>query len=1046
MERRDFLKLVGITGAGAMTACDQKIGPQTLVPYLVPPDDVTPGVPTWYASTCRECPAGCGVHVKTTEGRVIKLEGNPESPVNRGKLCARGQAAHQNLYDPDRIKGPKRLADGRYLDVGWDDAVEALAERLVEGRSEPGSVVLLTGLQTGTRARLYEEWARTVGARWVVYEPFAHEAILEANRRVFGEAAIPTYDLEGADLVVSFGADYLETWISPVRYGREWAAMHAVRDAGAGESGSPGLVVAVEPRLSMTASNADEWVSARPGTEHLVALAMANVLGAGAEAAGWTPDRAAEATGVPAETIERLARLFRIRRSLALPGGVATAHRQATAAAVAVNLLNQAGGAVGDTLRLTTPVTGGVERSYESIGDLTAELKAGRVSTILFGDTNPVYSLPPGLGFAESLRQAALRVSFSPVFDETASWCNLLLPDHTPLESWGDWVPEEGIASLVQPAMQPVFNTRSTPDLLLETWRRVRGTAAAADTTAQAAAADTTAQAGATPAAPTGASPAASLDAATWYDYLRAAWSDRAPTAAAWAETLKRGGIWTGAASAVITAARPVGSVAAGPETALDEPGAEAPAEAQVEPVAFEPAEFEGPAEGDAFYLQVYPHIAMYDGRLANRPWLQELADPVTSSCWQTWVEIHPDVAEERGLKDGDMVEIESPYGTLQAPVLLYPGVRQDTVAMPLGRGHTRMGRYAGGRGANPVEILPPTSERHGGGFVYQSVRVSLTPTGAWVPPLRQQETSDQHDREIARAIPMAEALSGAAGHAADHAAGHGEVLTVERATQDASPESPYRWGMAISLDACTGCGACVTACQAENNVPWVGPERVARSRQMTWLRIERFFEEKPDGGLETRHLPMLCQHCGAAPCEPVCPVFATYHNPDGLNVQVYNRCVGTRYCSNNCPYKVRYFNWFTYEWPEPLNWSLNPDVTRREKGVMEKCTYCVQRINAAKIAIKEEGPDAVVPDGYFQTACQQTCPTDAIVFGNLKDPESRAGRLSRGTLAYSVLGELNTRPANFYLKQVNERMPDGSSGFADQARPAPVEAEVGGS
>ncbi|HKY60549.1 MAG TPA: molybdopterin-dependent oxidoreductase, partial [Gemmatimonadota bacterium] len=984
MERRDFLKVVGITGAGAVTACDQKIGPQTLVPYLVPPDDVTPGVATWYASTCRECPAGCGVHVKTREGRVIKLEGNPGSPVNRGKLCARGQAAHQHLYDPDRLKGPKRLVDGRYVDVGWDDAVAALAERLVEGRAEPGSVVLVTGLQTGTRARLYEEWTRAVGARWVVYEPFAHEALLEANRRVFGQAAIPTYDIEGAELVISFGADYLETWVSPVRYGREWAGMHAIRETDR-EARRPGLVVAVEPRLSMTASNADEWVAPRPGTEHLVALAMANALGAGGEAAAWTPSRASEATGVPAGTIERLAELFRTRRSVALPGGVATAHRQATAAAVAVNLLNQAGGAVGDTVRPATTVTGGVERAFQAVADLAAALRAGRVRTILFGDANPVYALPSSLGFDEALKQAHFRVSFSPVFDETASWCHLLLPDHTPLESWGDWVPEDGIASLVQPAMRPIFNTRSMPDVLLEAHRRMRGGAAGA------APADTTA----VPAAGT-----LSLEAGTWYDYLRAAWSDRAPTADRWADVLKAGGVWEGAVATTAAAApeeEPVPVSGGLPEGPMERETAE---------IAFGPAEFEGP-EDDAFYLHIYPHVAMYDGRTANRPWLQELADPTTSSCWQTWVEVHPTVAGEKGLKDGDVVALESPYGRIEAPVLSYPGIRRDSVAMPLGRGHTRMGRYAAERGVNPVAILPPESERQSGGFVYQSVRVTLTPTGAWVPPLRHQETDSQHDRGIARAVPLAEAQGAAVAH---ETGGHGEPLTVQRVALDSDPDGPYRWGMAISIDACTGCGACVTACQAENNVPWVGAERVARSRQMTWLRIERFFEERDDGGLETRHVPMMCQHCGAAPCEPVCPVFATYHNPDGLNIQVYNRCVGTRYCSNNCPYKVRYFNWFTYEWPEPLNWGLNPDVTRREKGVMEKCTFCVQRINAAKLEARNRGPGEVVPDGAFQTACQQTCPTDAIVFGNLKDSESRAARLANGPLAYSVLEELNTR------------------------------------
>jgi molybdopterin-containing oxidoreductase family iron-sulfur binding subunit len=326
----------------------------------------------------------------------------------------------------------------------------------------------------------------------------------------------------------------------------------------------------------------------------------------------------------------------------------------------------------------------------------------------------------------------------------------------------------------------------------------------------------------------------------------------------------------------------------------------------------------------------------------------------------------------------------------------------------------------------NPIALPPPTADPESGGFAWQGVRVKVTKSGAWVPPLTFQGSDSDHGRKLAEAVPMAEALRLVAGHAEPHAEEHhlGEdiPLTVERVARDSDVESPYRWGMAISLDACTGCNACVAACNAENNLPFVGPERVAKSRFMTWIRIERYFEEKPGGRLETHHLPMLCQHCGAAPCEPVCPVYATYHNPDGLNVQVYNRCVGTRYCSNNCPYKVRYFNWFQYEWPEPLNWGLNPDVVVREKGVMEKCTYCVQRINAAKIAIKDRGPDAVIPEGMFQTACQQTCPTDAIVFGNLKDPESRVARLAGGPLAYSALEILNTRPANFYLKQVTDR------------------------
>ena len=987
MERREFLRLIGITGAGAVTACDEKIGPQALIPYLVPPETITPGVPTWYASTCRECPAGCGVHVKTREGRVIKLEGNPDSPVNRGKLCARGQAAHQHLYDPDRLTGPRRLADGNYVDAAWDDAVAAVAQGL--GRAtRPGAVVLLTGLQTGTRARLYQEWAAAFGADWITYEPFANEAVLEAHRRVLGTAAIPTYDIAGAEFVISFGADFLSTWVSPVRFSVDWAAMHAFRGGAEERDRRRGTFVAVEPRMSMTASNADEWLAAKPGTEHLVALGMANVLGAGGDAAAWTPARVAEATGVPAEAIERLARRFGERRSVALPGGIGAQHEHATAAAAAVALLNQAGGAVGDTVRMTPGLTGGVEGSYRRVAELVERMRNGQVEAILVGDVNPVYALPPGLGFEAALERVPLRVCLSSVFDETASHCHWLLPDHTPLESWGDWVPEPGVVSIQQPAMRPVFETRATPDVLLQLHRA--------------------------PAAPA----ATGLGAASWYDYLRAAWMDRAPTAAAWAELLKAG-VWLGAApaSAPATTGAPTAGVAP--------PGSRSAA-AGAEPLDFAPAAFMGPEGDDVFPLHLFPHHAVYDGRGANQPWLQELPEPAATVMWQSWLEVHPELADRMGIENGDVVAVESPHGKVEVPAIVYPGIRPDTVAMPLGRGHSRMGRYAEGFGVNPVALLSGAVDPLSGALAYQTVAVRVTRTGERVSPLRAQGSDSQHGRGFAQATPLAEAIAAAAAHAAGHgAAGEGAphvAMTVERAAQDSSKDGPYRWGMAISLDACTGCGACVVACQAENNIPFVGPERVAKSRQMQWIRIERFIEEKPEGGIETRHVPMLCQHCGAAPCEPVCPVYATYHNPDGLNVQVYNRCVGTRYCFNNCPYKVRYFNWFQYEWPAPLDWGLNPDVTVREKGVMEKCTYCVQRINAAKIAIKDQDPEAVIPDGFFQTACQQTCPTEAIVFGNLKDPESRAARLANGELAYSVLEALNTRPANFYLRQVHQR------------------------
>jgi Fe-S-cluster-containing dehydrogenase component len=441
---------------------------------------------------------------------------------------------------------------------------------------------------------------------------------------------------------------------------------------------------------------------------------------------------------------------------------------------------------------------------------------------------------------------------------------------------------------------------------------------------------------------------------------------------------------------------------------------------------------FEGSGE---HVLAPFPHAMLYDGRGANKPWLLENADPVTKITWHSWVEIHPDTARTLDVQNGDVVRVTSPHGTVEAPAYVYPGLHPGVVAMPLGFGHWEYGEFARGRGVNPLALV---GSPRGQFLPYVSTRVSVEKTGRHQPLATVEGNPRQLGRGIAEAVSLDAARKGLTIEQAYLAEGHGkhevnteaELEAVAGWSQEQAEATQYgdyaaanpRWGMAIDLAKCTGCQACVTACYAENNIPTVGQSEILKGREMTWIRIERYWEDDEHHGhaANARFIPMLCQHCVNAPCEPVCPVYAAYHTADGLNGQIYNRCVGTRYCANNCPYKVRYFNWYKYNelaWPAPLHLQLNPDVTVRARGVMEKCTFCIQRIRGAQNHARLE--NRPIRDGDFTTACAQACPSDAIVFGNLTDPTSRVSQLQRNPRGYKVLEDLNTRPVITYLAKV---------------------------
>jgi molybdopterin-containing oxidoreductase family iron-sulfur binding subunit len=1055
-DRRDFLKLVGLGVAGASAGCSSRPA-ERLLPYLVAPENVLPGVPYWYASTCRECPAGCGTRVKTREGRAIKIEGNPDHPVNQGGLCARGQAALQGLYDPDRLKGPVARAAGAWQPLAWDAALAQAGERIRAARAAGKRVVLVTANEPGSYQKLADEWAAAVGGTHLVYEAFSLEAVREANRITFGQAVVPQFDFARARYAVSFGADFLETFASPVAQARGFAAMRARPESG--------WFVAVEPRLSPTGANADEWVAVRPGGELALALGMVHVIlreGLGSGPAGlvaeWTPSEVERQTDVPAATVERLARAFAARRpSLAVAGGIAAQGGQATALAAAVNLLNHVVGNVGETVRLDRTLDYGAVAGFREVRELIAAMMDGEVGVLVVQGADPAYSTPAWAGFAAALEKVPFKISLAASMDDTAGLCDLLLPGRHALESLGDSRSVSGVWSLQQPAMAkvPLFDSRPAGDTLLALAR----------------------------AAGAGRFPA------TWEEYLKEQWrplharfGGGKPFADFWDEALRRGGVWEEAKPA---GAKPAWQ-GAPPFTAPEPRG-----------------------EGELSLVLFPTHL--HDGRGANKPWLQELPDSTSSAVWDSWVEIHPDTAARLGIRPGERLQVTTGAGSVTAPAYLYSGIRRDTVAVPLGRGHAAYGRYARGRGVNPLALLLPGQDALTGAVAYAGTKAALAKAGGEPFLALAQPNKQQADRGIAQGIPVASLIAlrasgGVAGYVLQPERGEGtrsgsahpaptppgatpeeqahipaglgregvrgvnQKLLLEtppsqrklgRHTEPrelkpgelipphaitayepeekvrsprqipvsegsySNPNHHHRWALAIDVNSCNGCQACVVACHAENNIPTVGPAMVTRGRSMAWIRVERYEEALEGGPNDVRFVPMMCQQCTDAPCETVCPVYATYHNPEGLNAQVYNRCVGTRYCANNCPYKVRQFNFFDYAapeketfcFPEPLNWQLNPDVTVRSKGVMEKCTFCVQRILEGKGDARDQG--RALRDGEIRTACQQTCPSQAIVFGDLLDPASAVSRLSADERRYWVFNELNTKPAVTYLKKL---------------------------
>jgi molybdopterin-containing oxidoreductase family iron-sulfur binding subunit len=924
MDRRDFLKLVGVaSGTSILAGCNLDRKSEKLIPYLVPPEDgVVPGDATYSPSTCAECPAGCGVNVTIKDGRPTKLEGLPSHPVGDGALCLRGQASLERLYHPERIRRPlARDGNGNLVPTTWQQAYATIAESLESG----GEHAYIAGRTTGTLSRLVDEFCDRLDVeRLPEFELYSHAAVREANRQLFGRPVLPAYRFEKADFVLTLGADVLDTFVSPTEF------IGRINRARENEHFN---WYHAEPHATLTGLKATHRLSLRPGSEGFLLACLIsemrsrriftdrrleNHLSAVPEV---SVEDAAANTGLLREDIEKTAHDFLSAHApLVIAGGVSTRREGGLSVARMAALLQLAAGMIGEMVDVDRPI------GYEGVGSLNdvaalgGRLDTGRIGVMFVSQTDPVSQLPPEFEFGERLAKAKLTVGIGGFLTGTMECCDIVLPASHALESWGDAQPGDGVVTSAQPAIEPLHDTRSPGDILLQIM----------------------------------ASAGRALGAESYQAYLINRW---------------RREFGDSGAEALLTRGYLVPQSRGGGR--------------RVSPAA-RTGRYSLQSAGDGLTLVVSPSLRFFDGRSRVLDLLNEIPDPLTSVTWDKWVSVARATAGELGVKDGDWVEVSGGGWSAELPVKVQSGMQagvlmmeEGTVPSPAGwdKATGEAGAVAGGIKVRRI--------RNKGHLSYLAGATKVETEGH---------------------IPLQ--------HIPHHA--HEEGGQREDITFYPLPDYPdYRWAMAIDLDRCTGCSACVAACYVENNVPVVGREEHLKGREMSWIAIQPYYGE--DGTAEM--MPVMCQHCDNAPCEPVCPVFATYHNDEGLNAQVYNRCVGTRYCANNCPYKVRRFNWFdNHHQPPPLDQLFNPDVSRRGKGIMEKCSFCVQRIRKARDVAKDEdrkiGADEVVP------ACAQTCPGNAIVFGSIKDENSQVARWARSDNSHQALEELGTGPAVYYVKR----------------------------
>jgi Fe-S-cluster-containing dehydrogenase component len=960
ISRRRFLSLLSASAALALGTSCSRIDRGAIVPYTRKPGEIIPGVAAYYASTFQEGLAASGVLVKTREGRPIHIEGNLENGIAHGKTSLRAIGDLLGLYDPDRMKTPSHKG----ASSTWAEAEQAMRHALSAASLKNKPVLLLTGavISPSQRALLAEMRVALPGLHSVSWEPVAPLSQIRAATALYGEARIPGIHVDQASIILSLQSDFLGTDPNAPVFIRDFAMRRAVSDP----TEAMNRLWVVEGSMTLTGFNADQRVQLRPSRIAAFAFALARLLNeshslplpAGLEPAALKPFAAepvCNSLGVKVSMIRLLAaELVSAGKKALVLAGDALPWEAHVACCLLHSMLDAEGNTVDNHASLPYPDL----LTYAQLKDLLAEAAQGKYAAAIFWGANPAYAFPESSLWKNAVAKIPETFRIGLYDDETALDCAWRLPEHHWLEAWGDFDAASEFVSLRQPAIGHIHDTRQAEDVLLACMKDLKPDAAP-----------------------------------NYLEYMKSTWRARiypsdslVPFETYWNAALhdgcvKRGSIAQSPLTMNVKAIKDACDVAAKGLVA---------------------------ASSEDMDLVLMPGAGIYDGRYANNGWLNELPDPVTKATWLNPILVSPTDAARLGIKDGRVMAIRAGAKILEAPVVVQPGQATGVMALALGYGR-RTGNVASGVGVNAYPLIDVNAASPY--LVRAKIGEREGPIANQAIP-RTQEHSRLEGRDLARSWTLPEysqKIRLKEGHHEAHA-------PASLIPDQKFPE--HKWGMVVDLSKCVGCSACVIACQSENNIPVVGPERVLVGRGMHWMRIDRYYEGDAKNP-RVRCQPIFCQHCDNAPCEIVCPVNATTHSADGLNQMVYNRCVGTRYCSNNCPFKVRRFNFFDYTSTkkEPETLHFNPEVTVRPRGVMEKCTFCVQRIQNAKQRAKVEGRS--IRDGEIQPACAAACPAGAIVFGDLNDAASRVAVLSKNNRNYRMLEELGIKPSVTYLADI---------------------------